>query len=289
MAQNAAALPLESSTAAEPAPRERGTGGPMNDLDLKNWKRYEDLLTDSLWIIPERDGSGAHCADYHGNFVPQIPYQMMQRFTKRGDVVLDPFLGSGTTLIEARRLGRHAIGVELQEHVAAVAKQRIDATEGEGQSRIYVEDSTSHRAYMKALNAVHSLGRESLQLIMVHPPYHDIIRFSDRPEDLSNAATTDEFRAMFGKVLDNFLPLLERGRHLCLVIGDKYAGGEWVPLGFHLMQEALTRGMQLKSLIVKNMAGNRAKRNKDNLWRYRALYGGFYIFKHEYVMLFKKP
>jgi hypothetical protein len=44
--------------------------------------------------------------------------------------------------------------------------------------------------------------------------------------------------------------------------------------------------MQLKSLIVKNMAGNRAKRNKDNLWRYRALHGGFYIFKHEYVMVF---
>ncbi len=70
----------------------------INDLNLKNWKEYEDVLTDSLWIIGERDKSGAHTGNYHGNFIPQIPNQLMRRFTKKGDVVLDTFLGSGTTL-----------------------------------------------------------------------------------------------------------------------------------------------------------------------------------------------
>lgn len=71
----------------------------INDLNLKNWKEYEDILTDSLWIISERDKSGAHTGEYHGNFIPQIPHQIMRRFTKKGDIVLDTFLGSGTTLI----------------------------------------------------------------------------------------------------------------------------------------------------------------------------------------------
>jgi len=76
----------------------------INDLNLNKWKDYEDILTDSLWVMGERDKSGAHNGDYHGNFIPQIPNQLMRRFTKKGDVVLDPFLGSGTTLIECKRL-----------------------------------------------------------------------------------------------------------------------------------------------------------------------------------------
>jgi hypothetical protein len=48
-------------------------------------------------------------------------------------------------------------------------------------------------------------------------------------------------------------------------------------------------GFMLKSIIVKNIEGNeKAKGKQANLWRYRALYGGFYIFKHEYVMIFQK-
>ena len=78
----------------------------VNDLDLSNWQQYDDVLTDSLWILEARDSSGAHQADYHGNFIPQIPSQLLRRFTKAGDIVLDPFIGSGTTAIEANRLGR---------------------------------------------------------------------------------------------------------------------------------------------------------------------------------------
>jgi hypothetical protein len=123
----------------------------------------------------------------------------------------------------------------------------------------------------------------------MHPPYHDIIRFSkDDKNDLSNTETTEEFLEMFKAVVNNVTSYLEKGRYLVLVIGDKYSKGEWIPLGFYCMQEVLNSGYLLKSIIVKNFEETRAKRNQQELWRYRALVGGFYVFKHEYIMLFKK-
>lgn len=93
---------------------------------------------------------------------------------------------------------------------------------------------------------------------------------------------------MFGQVVERTYPVLENGRYLAVVIGDKYTQGEWVPLGFYTMQEVLRYGYTLKSIIVKNFEETRAKRQQQGLWRYRALVGGFYVFKHEYILLFRK-
>jgi hypothetical protein len=54
------------------------------------------------------------------------------------------------------------------------------------------------------------------------------------------------------------------------------------------MNEVQQRGFLLKSIVVKNIDGTAGKRSQKELWRYRALAGGFYIFKHEYMFLFKK-
>jgi len=98
----------------------------INDINLNRWKEYEEIITDSLWLFDKRDSSGAHLAWYWGNFIPQIPHQLMLRYTKKGDWVLDPFVGSGTTLIECRRLGRNGIGVEINPEVVKKAKQLIE-------------------------------------------------------------------------------------------------------------------------------------------------------------------
>ena len=284
------ALAVAEPVVAAPAPSRRGRRNPINDLDLKNWKQYEEIQTDSLWIIDERDSSGAHRGDYHGNFVPQIPRQAMQRYTRKGDVVLDVFLGSGTTMIEAQRLGRNCIGIELQQDVADRTRERVESEENVHgiEKRIYVEDSGSAKARMRVANGLKDLGRDRLQMIIAHPPYHDIIRFSQDPRDLSNSVGNEGFVEDFGKIVANFTPFLDKGRYFVLVIGDKYENGEWIPLGFQTMQAVLDCGYVMKSLVVKNMCDNRAKRNLQQLWRYRALYGGFHVFRHEYVMYFKK-
>lgn len=267
--------------------------GKINDLNLNDWKEYQDIITDSLWIIDERDKSGAHRGDYHGNFIPQIPNQLMRRFTKKNDVVLDTFLGSGTTLIECKRLGRNGIGIELLPKVAEMAKTRINQEslfDTKVFTEILVADSTKRETRRRVDEILKLHNRRNVQLIIMHPPYHDIIKFSNRPDDLSNAKSVKEFLKLFGDVVFNFLDLLEKKHYLAVVIGDKYTNSEWIPLGFLVMQEVLSRGksLKLKSILVKNMVNNRAKRNQEHLWRYRALVGGFYIFRHEYILLFQK-
>jgi DNA modification methylase len=260
--------------------------GAINDINLNRWKEYEDIYTDSLWLVDRRDRSGAHSADYWGNFIPQIPHQMMRRYTRAGEWVLDPFAGSGTTLIEARRLGRHSLGVELRPDVAERARARLAAEPDEHRVVGEIVTGDSLAVDYRELLARH--GRRSAQLAILHPPYFDIIKFSDDPRDLSNAASIDTFLELIGRLIDNIAPVLDAGRYLALVIGDKYAKCEWIPLGFQTMNEVLSRGFTLKSIIVKNFEQTTGKRAQKELWKYRALVGGFYIFKHEYIFVFRK-
>jgi len=264
----------------------------INDLDLKDWKNYQDIKTDSLWLIGERDKTGGHNGKYHGNFVPQIPNQLMRRFTKKGDVVLDTFLGSGTTLIECKRLGRNGIGVELLPEVAKEAEQNISQAsllDKNVSTNVIIGDSTKQDTRKKVIEILRERNREKIQLIIMHPPYHDIIKFSDKAGDLSNTESVEKFLELFGNVVRNFVDLLESKHHLAIVIGDKYTNSEWVPLSFYVMQEVMRqKDLKLKSILIKNIVNNRAKINQEHLWRYRALVGGFYIFKHEYILLFKK-
>lgn len=258
----------------------------INDINLNRWKEYQEIITDSLWILEKRDTSGAHIGSYWGNFIPQIPNQLMLRYTKKEDWVMDPFVGSGTTLIECRRLGRNGIGVELNPQVAKEAKNLIKKENNTYNVNAEVIAGDSRKVNLK--ETLDKFGVKQVQLLVMHPPYHNIIRFSRSHEDLSNAPTTEDFVKMFGEVLDNTTPYLEKGRYLAIVIGDKYFKGTWIPLGFYIMNEVLKRDFSLKSIIVKNFEETRGKRNQKELWRYRALVGGFYIFKHEYILLFKK-
>jgi DNA modification methylase len=260
--------------------------GKMNDLNVHRWKEYDDILTDSLWVLEKRDTSGAHNGNYWGNFIPQIPNQFLRRYTKKGEWVLDAFLGSGTTLIESKRLGRNGIGVELQRKVANSALKAIEQENDQYSVRTEIIVGDSSKLDFKS--ELHQRKIKSVQLLIMHPPYWDIVKFSKDKRDLSNAKSISEFLNLFGKVVDAAYPVLDKGRYFAVIIGDKYTGGNWIPLGFYTMQEVLKRRYSLKSIIIKNFDETKGKRNQKELWRYRALIGGFYIFKHEYIFLFKK-
>jgi DNA modification methylase len=257
----------------------------FNDLNLDKWKESE-IWTDSLWIIPERDKSGKHNGFYHGNFVPQIPHQLILRYSKKNEVVFDPFLGSGTSAYEAESLNRNFIGIDIQKKLVDYVKKNVEPRNNF--SDLITGDSMKAETFEKVKEILKNQKKKNVQLAILHPPYADIIKFSELKNDLSNTKSLKEFLEKFSAVLKNTIEILEDGRYLAIVIGDKYTAGKWIPLGFYCLNEGQKLGLTLKSIIIKNMAGNRAKQNKEGIWRYRALASDYYIFKHEYILVFKK-
>ena len=260
-----------------------------SDINLKKWRDYAHILTGTLWQFPSRLREHGHSNEYHGNYIPQIAQQMYEQYTKKNDVVLDLFFGSGTSGIEAINMNRRCIGVELKEELAESVSEKFTPKQLVTDVNIICADSTSQLAVDKVKARLDIMGEEKAQFLMLHPPYDDIIRFSDKKEDLSNCESTEEFYDMFEKVAKNGYDLLEKGRFACLIIGDSYKNSEVQPLGFECMNRMRKLGFVLKSTIVKDIQGNeRGKGRTANLWRYRALAGGFSIFTHEYIFVFQK-
>jgi len=262
---------------------------PYNDIDLNNWKAYDHLETGTLWMFSSRGKGNGHKFNYHGNYIPQIAEQLYGRYTKPNDVVLDLFLGSGTSAIEAVNMGRRCVGVELKPDLAKQVDDTVKAHGGKKLVSVISGDSSSSEIQEKINASLENFGEKKAQFLVLHPPYADIIKFSDKQEDLSNCESTEKFLEMYKNVAQNGYDCLESGRYAALIIGDKYAKGELIPLSFLCMQKMNEVGFITKSIIVKNIEGNEiGKGRTGNLWRYRALAGGFNIFKHEYIIIFKK-
>ena len=137
--------------------------------------------------------------------------------------------------IEAINMNRRCIGVELKDDLAEKVSEKFTPKQLVTDVNIICADSASELAKEKIKARLDIMGKKQAQLLMLHPPYDDIIKFSDKKEDLSNCATTEEFYDLFEKVAKNGYDMLEKGRFACLIIGDKYANSQHIPLGFECM------------------------------------------------------
>ncbi len=260
-----------------------------NDLNLQNWKEL-DINTDSLWIINQRDKTGKHKNVYHGNFIPQIPNQLIQRFTKEGETILEPFMGSGTTLFECEKLNRKYIGFDINPSMLEYVNSNM--TDESYKSNYYVNYCNSLDSKQVDENiekANQQFNTKKVQFVLMHPPYMDIVKFTDNENDLSQIDNINDFVKQFKIICENSLKHLEKNRYFAIVIGDVYKNSEVLPLGFYCM-DMIKRNfkVKLKGTIVKNIEGNRGKLGSGGIWRYRALNSDYYIFKHEYIFVFKK-
>ncbi len=253
-----------------------------NDLEIENW-RDSGINTDSLWLISERDKKGKHENIYHGNFIPQIPNQLIRRYTKKGETVFEPFMGSGTTLFVCEELDRNYIGFDINEKIVDFVSNKAD---NNGTTFIKTCDSLNAKQVDKNINSAFT---KNVQFILMHPPYLDIVKFTDKPNDLSKISDLNEFIEKFKTICDISLKYLDKDRYFAIVIGDVYKKGEIVPLSFYCM-DMIKRNfnVKLKGVVVKNIEGNRGKIGQNNIWKYRAMVSDYFIFKHEYIFVFKK-
>lgn len=257
------------------------------EFDKENWKEL-DINVDSLWMIGPRAKGGKRENNYHGNFVPQIPEQMIKRFTKENDIVLDMFMGSGTTLFEAETLKRSFIGFDINDEIIESVKSKID--KDNNKCFIHNCNVTNFKDVSLFLSEdLIKLNNSGVDLIMSHPPYLNIIQFTDKKEDLSNISDVNMFVDLYSKAVKNVWPFLKKKQYFVLVIGDLWRDGEVIPLGFLLMN-AIKNVVkcQLKGIVVKDIVGNRGKLGSESIWKYRALKNDNFLFKHEYIFVFRK-
>ena len=246
-----------------------------------------DINVDSLWIIGPRAKGGKRENNYHGNFVPQIPSDVIRRFTQEGDIVVEPFMGSGTTLFECERLKRRYVGYDINESIVDYVKSKMRRASRD--FKIHLTDAGSEKAATELKGDLGKFGREAADLLILHPPYFDIIKFTEQKCDLSNASSLEDFLSRFVNVVGRMYPHIRKNGHIVLVAGDLYRNSEVVPLGFRLMDSMLSHfNCKLKGIIIKDMVGNRAKLGLDALWRKRALRSDYYLFKHEYIFVYRK-
>jgi len=260
-----------------------------NDIDLAEWKTC-GIETDSLWLISERDKSGKHENIYHGNFVPQIPNQLIRRYTKKGETVFEPFMGSGTTLFECEKLNRRYIGFDINPKIVSYVQEKMLTSPFKND--FFINECNSldtERIDEFTTNAFNNFFTKSVQFVLMHPPYLDIVKFTENKDDLSHIGNLKEFIGKFKIVCENSLKFLDKNRYFALVIGDVYKNSEVLPLSFYCM-DMIKRNfnVKLKGIIIKNIEGNRGKIGQNNIWKYRALNSDYFIFKHEYIFVFKK-
>ena len=235
-----------------------------------------ELEMTTHWSFPNRGDWATHDAKWRGNWSPYIPRNLLLRYSKEGDLVLDQFAGGGTTLVEAKLLNRNSIGVDVNDVALARCEEKI-AFEHEGANgKVYI-----HKGDARNLDFITD---ESIDLICTHPPYADIIQYSENiAEDLSLLKVKD-FLLEMEKVAAESFRVLKKGRFCAILMGDTRKKGCMVPMSFDVMRIFQQAGFTLKELIIKEQHNCRA----TGYWKTNSIKYNFLLIAHEYLFVFRK-
>ncbi len=237
----------------------------------------EDYCNESstIWSFPERGYWATHKGDYRGNWSPYIPRNLIMRYTKPGDVVLDQMMGSGTTLVECKLLSRNGIGVDINYNAVMLAQNRLDF---EYNSSIKID------TYHGDARNLDKIEDESIDLIATHPPYAGIITYSNKENkaDLSSLSIREYLNEMY-KVARESFRVLKKGKHCAILIGDTRRHKHYIPITHNVMHIFLETGFILREYIIKVQHRTKATRE---VWRGNY---DFYKIAHEHLLIFRKP
>ena len=200
----------------------------LNDLDGRTWL----LLTKSFWTsesCPMDKGAYSHPAP----FMIKDVEKLISMFTKRGMTVLDPFVGSGTTIIASNNLGRRCIGIDLNEEYQTLFNNRVENIEIIEGTQYIVGDSNC------VLDNI-----EEVDYIVTSPPYHNILRndskgtrndngknyrmsardgveyYSENENDLGNFDKYEDFLQALKSIMTKAFARLRNKKYASIIISD---------------------------------------------------------------------
>ncbi|VVH62247.1 sensor protein fixL() [uncultured Gammaproteobacteria bacterium] len=248
----------------------------MPKIKSLNPKNFEQECA-TVWSFPRRGNWATHKSTYRGNWAPEVVRNLILRYSKQGDYLLDPMIGGGTTAIECKLLNRNLLALDINPNAIQITKVALDF-ESEFSPTIKTQINDSRDLFI--------LKNESIDFILNHPPYADIIKYSDKEieQDLSNIHDLDEFCDEIEKVAKEFYRVLKKGKYCAILIGDTRRNKMYQPLAFKVMQRFLGVGFELKEDIIKHQHNCKA----TGFWVNKSKEYNFLLIMHEHLFVFKK-
>lgn len=198
------------------------------------------------------------------------------RYSQEGDLVLDQFAGGGTTLVEAKLLNRDIIGVDINDVALDRCRDKTDFEYENANGKVYI-----HKGAARNLDFVPD---ESIDLICTHPPYADIIKYSDGIDgDLSQLKVKDFLEEMKPVATESYR-VLKNGKFCAVLMGDTRQKGCMIPMSFDVMKIFQEAGFTLKELIIKEQHNCKA----TGYWKTNSVKYNFLLIAHEYLFVFRK-
>lgn len=245
-----------------------------------------ELETNTVWSFPQRGKWATHYlnAKYRGNWAPQVARNLILRYSKEGDSVLDAFIGSGTTLIECKLTGRNGIAVDINKEAIILTRDRLNFN-----SLNQELNKTTQKTYVGDARNLDKIKDESIDLIATHPPYASIISYTKNSNhkengDLSKVHSVEEFEQKMKEVAKEFFRVLKAGKYCAILIGDTRRHKHQVPISQRTLEAFLSVGFILKENIIK------AQHNTKTapLWKNMSIKNNFLLLAHENLFVFRK-
>jgi len=233
-----------------------------------------ELETNTVWSFPDRGKWATHDAKYRGNFSPYVAKNIILRYSKEGDLVLDQFIGGGTTLIECKLNNRNAIGIDINPKAVELTKSKLKF------------DSTHNIDINVQLGDATKLdvADNSIDLICTHPPYSNIINYSEDIEGDLSLLQYNDFLQKMEPVAQECFRVLKKDKFCAIVMGDTRKNGMVQPLGFEVMQRFIKAGFKHKEIVIKEQHNCKA----TGFWKTNSKKFNFLLLAHEYIFVFKK-
>ncbi|RZD16538.1 MAG: methyltransferase domain-containing protein [Candidatus Acididesulfobacter guangdongensis] len=248
-----------------------------------------NLEQNTVWSFKSRGTWATHNGNYRGNWSPYIPRNIILRYSKEQDLVLDYFCGSGTTAVEAKLLNRNFIGIDINENAIKLAQENINfnflfkTAIGTTKSLEFSEISVDLK--IGDARDLHFINDNSIDLICSHPPYANIVQYThNNNDDLSNYEVND-FINEIEKVAAESYRILRDGKYCSILIGDMRKNKNVIPLGFWTIEKYLKAGFILKELIIKRQHNCKT----TGFWYTNSIKYNFLLLAHEYLAVFEKP